>query len=95
MRTNELLWVLLLICSLLPFGFSKIRPPKTSQGTLAIPGRFQYVEAFVRTLERGGIVVQSVDQSTAEALFRDVLFRLSKNHFRLEQNHFRHGNNYR
>jgi len=32
MRTNELLWVLLLICSLLPFGFSKIRPPKTSQG---------------------------------------------------------------
>jgi len=70
MKTNRLLWIFFLVCSGPSFGLSEVRV--LPQGGLTISRRFQFAEPFIRTLERAGIVVQSVEQSTVEALFSHV-----------------------
>jgi hypothetical protein len=70
--TNRLLWIFFLLCSGPTFGLSEVRPRVIYQGGVAVSSRFQFAEPFVRTLERAGIVVQSLEASTSEALFRDV-----------------------
>jgi hypothetical protein len=72
MTTKRLLWIFFLVCSRPTFGISEVRPRVISQGGLTVSSRFEFAEPFVRTLERGGIVVQSVEGSTLEALFRHV-----------------------
>jgi hypothetical protein len=66
---KRLLVIFCLLCSSSSFASSEERPGVIIQGGLAVPSRFQFAELFVRTLERTGIVVQSVEQSTSEALF--------------------------
>ena len=61
-----------LVCSGLSSGISEVRPQAIPQAAVAVPTRFQFAEPFVRTLEGAGIVVQSVEGSTSEALFTHV-----------------------
>jgi hypothetical protein len=71
--TTKRFWLMfLLVCSGLSSGISEVRSQAIPQAAVAVPTRFQFAEPFVRTLERGGIVVQSVEPSTSEALFADV-----------------------
>jgi hypothetical protein len=39
------------------------------QAGITVPDRFRHAEPFIRTLEAGGLVVQSIAQSTLEASF--------------------------
>ena len=72
MTTKRLLWIFFLLCSGPSSGLSELGPRATPQGGLAVSSRFQFAEPFVRTLERAGTVVQSVEPSTSEALFPHV-----------------------
>jgi len=69
---KRLLVIFCLVCSSSSAASAEERAGGIIQGGIAVPSRFQFVEPFVRTLERAGIVVQSVEQSTSEALFRNV-----------------------
>src|SRR5437870_4229994 len=44
-------------------------PPPTMQAGIPVPDRFRHAEQFIRTFEAGGLVVQSIGQSTMEASF--------------------------
>src|SRR5262245_8907776 len=61
-----------LVCSSASAASSGERLSTIVQSGIAVPGRFQFAEPFVRTLEKGGIVVQAVEGSKLEALFSHV-----------------------
>jgi hypothetical protein len=72
MTTKRLLLIFHFLYSGPSFGMSELRSEAIPQGGVAVSSRFQFAEPFVRTLERAGIVVQSVEPSTSEALFPNV-----------------------
>jgi hypothetical protein len=72
MTIKRTLWTLFLVASGLSSELSEVRSGVIPQAGVSVPTRFQFAEPFVRMLERAGIVVQSVEQSTSEALFTNV-----------------------
>src|SRR5215470_12890402 len=72
MTIKRFSWILFLVCSGLSSAVSEVRSGGMPQAGVTVPTRFQFAEPFVRMLERAGILVQSVEQSTSEALFTRV-----------------------
>jgi hypothetical protein len=70
--TKRFLWTFSLVCFCLSSALSEVRSGAVPQAGVAVPTRFQFAEPFVRMLEGAGIVVQSVEPSTSEALFPNV-----------------------
>ena len=72
MTIKRVLCILFLVCSGLSSALSEVRSGAIPQAGVTVPTRFQFAEPFVRMLEGAGILVQSVEQSTSEALFTRV-----------------------
>jgi hypothetical protein len=69
MMSKGFLLMFFLVCSGVSSGISEVRWQAIPKAGVAVRSRFQFAEPFVRMLERAGIAVESVEQSTSEALF--------------------------